>query len=217
MNRPTKIDVADSRPEEKGTYRGNRQSRSYKQSYSGNFERGEKGITEESRERPKLDLKPRTENIIKETNVPDISYQTAKFNPFGEAKPRDENLYLKKIEEDKRKKGEEDKGRSPGLPTEAQISKESVDYGASKNREAIDTKGGAQLRDRDSQKRDDKFKNKIDKGTEKPFVRGSKSQDRGNFKKDERKGDRTKKERDERKDDKPPRESEIVKTKQLVF
>jgi len=195
LDRPLKIDVADAKPEEKGGW-GNRPSRPQKP--FGFFERGEKELPDEPRERRKLDLKPRTENNIKETNAPDNAYQAAKFNPFGEAKPRDENLFLKKIEEVRKKKGDEDKEKlSPGLILEGQISEESVDYGAPRNREASDIKG-AQLRDKDSQKKEDKFRNKIDKGAEKPFVRGSKSQDRG-FKKDERRGDRTRKERDEKK------------------
>src|SRR5438067_2250053 len=54
--------------------------------------------SEEPKERKKLELKPRTVDAPKEGE----GYKTAKVNPFGEAKPRDETAALKKIEDERK-------------------------------------------------------------------------------------------------------------------
>jgi RNA recognition motif-containing protein len=63
-----------------------------------NFEKVPEEKQEEQKERKKLELKPRS---ISSNEPVGPDYTVAKSNPFGEAKPRDENLFLKKIEEKK--------------------------------------------------------------------------------------------------------------------
>jgi len=112
FERQLRIDVAEAKPEERSPAWKNRSDRSkpYRSYPSNNFHRANSGDIEEqqeqqeSRERPKINLKPRSDNSPKPANEPDSAYQSAKFNPFGEAKPRDENFYLKKIEDERKKK-----------------------------------------------------------------------------------------------------------------
>jgi len=56
---------------------------------------------QEKRERPKINLLPRTAPA--ESGSPETQ-RTAKANPFGDAKPRDENAILKKKEEEKKQR-----------------------------------------------------------------------------------------------------------------
>ncbi|KAJ3123731.1 hypothetical protein HK098_001663 [Nowakowskiella sp. JEL0407] len=60
-------------------------------------------------QRKKLDLQPRTASISEDTSSPStpLSASKPKVNPFGDAKPRDENEVMRKLEE--RKKEEESK------------------------------------------------------------------------------------------------------------
>jgi len=219
LDRPLRIDVAEAKPEERGP--GGWKSRSSDRplksfgSYPANsgFHRG--NTEEQARERPKLDIKPRSDTSPKPPNEPDSAYQSSKFNPFGEAKPRDENFYLKKIEEDRKKRGEDvkntDEGENPTSPPQTPSEKTENIKESPPLKFNHEKEGRGESSRRDSQKREDKNKRINNRPDNKPFLRGSKSQEKGSFRKEERKPGRDKFVRDEKRDDRDRVRTEKVK------
>jgi len=239
LDRQLRIDVAEAKPEERSPAWKNRSDRSdrsdrskpYRSYPSNNFHRANSGDIEEqqqqeSRERPKINLKPRSDSTPKPANEPDSAYQSAKFNPFGEAKPRDENFFLKKIEDERKKRGDVD-DKKPGesdnevsSPRSPRTEKDEIpktdDVKDSppprfnhekQNRSDSNRSDRSDSNRRDPQKRDDKFKrnNNNINPENKPFVRGSKSQDKGGFRKEDRNPgrDRDRPRNDQKREDRP--------------
>jgi len=168
MDRSIRIDVADA-PKEKED-RGYRRDKPPRErnfstpNYGIPFERANGDQSpqkegEEPKERPKLQLQPRSE--APKHNDSNEIYKEAKVNPFGEAKPRDENTAPKKKEEEKKV---EPKPQDNHTERREATRTEKRDYPDRKPRDQ-------------NNKRDDRPP--PPKGfSDKPFVRGSKFQDK---------------------------------------
>jgi len=130
IDRPLRIDVAEAKPEDRqsswggrndrgrgeGSDRGGRfNNRSYGSGFGERDRRPEDRERKEDRDRKpddrdpqspldrpkKLEIKPRSSaSVVLEASD---AYGKAKVNPFGNAKPRDENLFQKKKEEERKK------------------------------------------------------------------------------------------------------------------
>jgi len=110
MDRPIRVDVAEAKPEVerrdtwKGGERGERGERRERR-FSNAEASPEGGNDGEERKRPALDLKPRastSSSSPEATPSQSDAYSKAKINPFGDAKPRDENAILKKKEDERK-------------------------------------------------------------------------------------------------------------------
>jgi len=115
MDRPIRVDVAEAKPEteRRDSWKG-RDNRRY------NKDEGEERSPDDKK-RPVLDLKPRASATSTSPEVnPSQSdaYAKAKVNPFGDAKPRDENAILKKKEEERKKREEEEGKKDEEKPDE---------------------------------------------------------------------------------------------------
>eukprot|EP00027_Filamoeba_sp_ATCC50430_P006605 CAMPEP_0168551390 /NCGR_PEP_ID=MMETSP0413-20121227/6147_1 /TAXON_ID=136452 /ORGANISM="Filamoeba nolandi, Strain NC-AS-23-1" /LENGTH=405 /DNA_ID=CAMNT_0008581913 /DNA_START=487 /DNA_END=1703 /DNA_ORIENTATION=+ len=92
FERELKIDVAEAKPKQ--------EDRPWKKR-DASPPRGESTSPSDApKERPKIALQPRSE--APKPAAPSDAYKSAKSNPFGEAKPRDENEILKKKEEERK-------------------------------------------------------------------------------------------------------------------
>jgi len=225
LERPLRIDVAEAKPEEKQQSGGwnrsfDRPAKSFSQPNYSNSEfsrnREESSSDQPPKERPKLDLKPRSETTPKPIDEADTSYASSKSNPFGEAKPRDENAFLKKKEEGEDPNTTSETTKSPEetkstqKPSPRHTEKEVGGYRHSENNKGDFSRGdSSQRRDDNKSRRPPRNdREKHDKGGDmnKPFVRGSGSGQgaRPNkpFKKDEKNGrsDKPRPQREERRD-----------------
>jgi RNA recognition motif-containing protein len=235
FDRPLKIDVAEAKPEDRSPKRGDSGRR-----FTGGFgrngdrdfdrkrsperrqpeeERREESPKEqdESVERPKVQINPPTKAQTTKEPSQSEAYATAKVNPFGGARPRDENAILKKKEEERkqreeaeRKKKEEDqdqtkgsvegkeinKEQSPVVPKEDTPQESSPSHFRSKGR---DDREGFRRDDREGFRRDDRPPRGRD--DKEGFRRDDKDRPRGygrgSFRRDEKR----------REDDKPRRDS----------
>jgi len=183
LDRPLRIDVAEAKPDERtGGSRGwgNRSTERPPKSFnapsfssSGSFQRGD--AEESQRERPKLELKPRSETSPKQPNEPGVVYQGAKSNPFGEAKPRDESLFLKKVEE-KKAPSQSDTKKIDQLEEKEERSPKVTSPSREVN---TNEPSNPPPRHNSHDSRERRSPQKRDNGEDKPFVRGSNSRGRG--------------------------------------
>jgi len=121
LERPLKIDIASARPEERAPRQpawssGGSRDRFNKLSPPSSNKPADalpRSPSEEdnaSAERRKLELKPRTDPApLAEPAAAEVYKKSGKSNPFGDARPRDENLFLKKKEEERKQRVEQTK------------------------------------------------------------------------------------------------------------
>jgi len=121
MDRPLKIDIASARPEERQTpqrssswssrpprERFNRPPSFVQNKSPESLQRSPSEEDTTGENRPKLDLKPRSDpSPVVEPAASDAYKKSNKSNPFGDARPRDENYYLKKKEEERKQRGDQ--------------------------------------------------------------------------------------------------------------
>jgi len=139
LEREIKIDVAEQREEKKresfwGNTRGPREFGGAERSRERDREDEPVPDSDEpARERKKLELKPRSsepEPVKPSTSTApasepkETSPRKSKSNPFGEAKPRDENAILKKKEEERRQREQKEQEEREKLEKEREKAKE---------------------------------------------------------------------------------------------
>lgn len=228
LDRPLKIDVADAKPAE--GERRPRPERSFgRPSYDsepltrGDFARQDQ---EAQKERPKLALKQRSPDAPKHPDA-ESAYQNAPkgVNPFGEAKPRDENAALKRIEEERKKREEDQQKKTNDSPRDKP--EEHKDKPPAKPdfpREKREGGGGEYRRDRPPREGGERKEGRPGReggrgrgsfnkspGENQPFVRGSRAPGGDKPKRDDKGFSKVEKPSRER-SDRPPREPETVKT-----
>lgn len=93
FERELKIDVAEAKPKQEERPWKKRDSSPAREPSSN---------SDAPKERPKIALQPRSE--APKPAAPSEVYKNSKSNPFGEAKPRDENEILKKKEEERKQR-----------------------------------------------------------------------------------------------------------------
>lgn len=236
LDRPLKIDVADAKPEGE---RRPRPERSFgRPAYDSDLPitRGDFGRQDQEapRERPKLALQKRSPDAPKPSETtPESAYQNAPkgANPFGEAKPRDENAALRRIEEERKKReGEQPKQKevvseSPKDKQEGERKERppKSDFARGERREGERREGerreGENRRERPPRdgerkegRRDDRREGGRGKsfnkspGESQPFVRGSRAPGGDKAKRDEKGFSKV-----EKRTERPPREPEVLK------
>jgi len=207
LDRPLRIDVAEAKSDEnrdRGAWKSHPGDRErppkafVSPAYGSSFNRGDSD-QEPQRERPKLDLKPRSEVT---PNQSDNIYQNAKFNPFGDAKPRDESVFLKKMEDEKKKREFSDDSKKLEGEGSGKESIKSIEPDRNQEVSAISSNNHTdnnlerKENDRREPKRDRRPRqergDKVERGgyraekdrEEKPFVRGARAPN--SFKNDDR-------------------------------
>lgn len=117
FEREIKIDVAEAKPDNRSIedprrnefWNKPRTNGTPYRSNSQNRESEPSPPESKTQERPKLELKPRSSTTPSEPQASEAYKSSVKANPFGAAKPRDENLFLKKKEEERKVREEPQK------------------------------------------------------------------------------------------------------------
>lgn len=200
MERPLKIDVAEGKPKQEDRPWKKRDSSPPRDSTS---------PSEPAKERPKIALQPPSE--ARKAAAPSEAYKSSKSNPFGEAKPRDENEILKKKEEE-RKQRETTTPKSETVKEDAPLSpKKPEDKPLEERKPREEPFRPAQRKDdrpprrddrppRDDNRRDDRGPRRDDRGPRRDDNRGPRRDDNRGPRRDDNRGPRRD---DNRRDDKP--------------
>jgi len=176
FDRQLKIDVAEAKPKQ--------EDRPWKKRDSSPPRESSSPSSEAPKERPKLVLQSRTE--APKAAAPSDAYKSAKSNPFGEAKPRDENEILKKKEEER-------KQRETSAPKS--------DEQKSESEEATSPKKTEEKRDEERKPREDSFRTASrpnDRGPRRDDERGPRRDDNRGPRRDDERGPRGPRRDDER-------------------